>query len=303
MTQRLYIHHRYGSRDEKTGSDFRGLIYCFNEECHEEVANRDQLHEMIFSRASWRGAPSATQIQPGRPEGPASPPPEIKYPGATIRLDKLAKTHPDHPAILYLEGRGFDPGMLGRFWDVRYCPTKYSNRIIIPMHKQKAGKKTLVGWQARYIGDPPPNVPKYLTCPGMRRNREAYNFGPAVRRQTIAIVEGPTDVWRFGPQAMGLWGKTMSEFLRQRLVKTLLRHSDQTVVVLFDPNQNPKEKDKGKLHHIERLVFDLSAELQRAEASPAKSFWSSPAGGARSRLDGAGVTLASGPARGRHFGA
>ena len=254
--QRLYIHYRFG-RDAETGRDFRGLAWCHNEECTDNPATCDQLYEMIFAPA-WGGAPKASQIRPGRPAGP---PPKIEYPGPTVRIDELPE---EHPAVLYVEERGFDPGVLGRVWDVRYCPTKYSNRIIIPMHRKKAGENKLVGWQARYIGNPPPNVPKYLTCPGMRRNREAYNFGRAIRHRTIAIVEGPTDVWSFGLQAMGLWGKVMSNTLQQRLVKTILHHRDQTVVVLLDPKQNPKEKEKGKPHHIERLVRNLSSELRRA---------------------------------------
>ena len=98
----------------------------------------------------------------------------------------------------------------------------------------------------------------------MARRLLAYNFERAVKHQTIVIVEGPGDVWSMGPQAMGLMGKTMNPALQQRFVASLKLadpKQQQTVCVMLDPDQDPREVAKRKPHHIERLVHELRPAL------------------------------------------
>src|SRR5436309_1540253 len=82
-----------------------------------------------------------------------------KVAGGCVPLTRLAELIPDHPALTYLAGRGFDPGKLSRMYDVRYCPSSTfrwaSNRIVIPIYQEGM----LVSWQTRHIGDDVRGVP------------------------------------------------------------------------------------------------------------------------------------------------
>ncbi len=103
-----------------------------------------------------------------------------------------------------------------------------SGRLIIPIHSN--GKP--VGWQARYLGNPPDkNVPKYLTMTGFKKTQYLYNLDTARKYPYVIVCEGCTDVWRVGPNAVALFGKTLSP--TQRLL--LGTHwSKGAVVVLLD---------------------------------------------------------------------
>ena len=116
-----------------------------------------------------------------------------------------------------------------------------SRRLVIPIYD---ADERLAGWQARYVGDCPPEVPKYLSCKGMRKSQLLYGLPEARSRSgPVVIVEGPTDVWRLGPGAVALFGKDMSLPQRQLLDQHLPgRH----VVVMLD-----------------RDAQDNAAELQR----------------------------------------
>jgi len=90
----------------------------------------------------------------------------------------------------------------------------------------------LLGWQARHLDDPETDRPKYLTARGTLKNRLLYGW-PKLRETSgpILIVEGVTDMWRAGPGAVALLGKTIS-----RDQVTLLVHpfQDRPVVVMLD---------------------------------------------------------------------
>jgi DNA primase len=51
----------------------------------------------------------------------------------------------------------------------------------------------LAGWQARYVGDCPDSVPKYLSCKGMKKSQLLYGLPTAVASQgAVVVCEGPT---------------------------------------------------------------------------------------------------------------
>jgi DNA primase len=92
--------------------------------------------------------------------------------------------------------------------------------------------QTLVGWQARVVGQAEGDTPKYLSCAGMQKSRLLYGYGSAVRsRGPVVVCEGPTDVWRLGRHGVALFGKSLSLFQRE-----LLAHNfpGRPVVVLLD---------------------------------------------------------------------
>ena len=102
----------------------------------------------------------------------------------------------------------------------------------------------LAGWQARYIGDCPDDVPKYLSCKGLKKSQLLYGLPAAVGLQdAVVVVEGPTDMWRLGPGAVALFGKDMSLHQQELLDRFL---PGRPVVVFLD-----------------RDAQDKAAELQR----------------------------------------
>jgi len=93
----------------------------------------------------------------------------------------------------------------------------------------------LAGWQARVVPgvEPPVAVDaKYLSAAGMQKSSALYGL-PQAKQATgpAVIVEGPTDVWRYGPGAVALLGKDLSTTQRA----LLLHHfSGRPLVVMLD---------------------------------------------------------------------
>lgn len=116
-----------------------------------------------------------------------------------------------HPALKYLAERRFDPVVLYNTYGVVYVQyyteksatgksySWLSDRLFIPMDGG--------GWQARAIDG---STPKYFTSPGWKKSAHLYGFQQARKMPTVIVVEGVTDVWRVGPQALGLLGKVIS---------------------------------------------------------------------------------------------
>lgn len=254
---RLTINHTWGVPDER-GQRNMHLMRCYNEECQTERENREFLFDTVYR--TFGVDIKSIKIRKGRCS--VAGPQEVDPPGRTISLETLAEEHPGHHAIEYLERRHFDPVKLSRLYDVSYCPEsefwQANDRIIIPLYE----KKILMGWQARHIGQWHKGMaaPKYWTVPGTRKKYLLYNFERAIQHQTVVVVEGPMDVWGFGPQALGCWGKSMSAPSRQKLVNSL--RDDASVVILLDPKQDEKEKAKGHRHHIETLYEQLRPALK-----------------------------------------
>ena len=129
-------------------------------------------------------------------------------------------------------------------WWVQFCELSVgaqpnpSRRLVIPIYD---AEERLAGWQARFVGECPAEVPKYLSCKGMRKSQLLYGLAEA-RSTTgpVVIVEGPTDVWRLGPGAVALFGKDMSLPQQQLLDQHLPgRH----VVVMLDRDAQDNAAD------------------------------------------------------------
>lgn len=261
---RLYYNHRWGAYDADTSTRNLWLANCYNENCYSTYSEQIELYHIIYAAIARKGS---VKILPGR-KNDVEEINDIDWPGPTVPLAVLRSKDPDHPALTYLESRDFDPVHLSRLYGVGYCGrSRYSlaeNRIIIPIPYQRR----LVGWQARYIGDDVDGhslkshkILKYWTSPGYKRRFVAYNMERALQHDTIVIVEGPADVWRVGPMAMGLLGKTMSPAIRTRLHHNLRKNPHKTVVIALDPKQDEKAKAKGKKHHIDVLYEQLCQPL------------------------------------------
>lgn len=262
--QRLYISAWWGVWDDVQQTTHFGLVRCWHQECFEENSNRKlQLWDRVFG-IPGRQVRSLT-VRDGRVRPVHQPGSPAPSPGVEIPLLELPS---HHPAITYLRGRQFDPDYLGLVYRLSFCVEAAAGmrftggRLIIPLYDSRG---TRIWWQSRYIGDPPRGVPKYASCPGVPKAALGYNFDRAVRHQTIVIVEGPADVWRTGPWALGLLGKSVTPQLSSRLcgpLKSLrIQGVRPTVVLMLDPKQDAVALAKGRAHHMDTARDRLQAAL------------------------------------------
>lgn len=147
----------------------------------------------------------------------------------------------------YLEGRRFDPDLLEVVWRIQstsnFGDLKY--RIYAPIYLNHR----LVSWQCRDVTGKS-NL-RYL---GQSQDKEIVNnkdtlYGiDHVIGQSCLIVEGITDVWRFGPGAVATFG---IKYRQSQVIMLLNRFS--TFHVLFDP-ADPQAQIQAN-----RLSRDLAA--------------------------------------------
>jgi hypothetical protein len=221
---RLWINHRWALPVPELKSDNLWLAVCYNENCLAYANNRRALRDRVFSDVV--NGRFRDPVLPGERRPPDAR--EAKPPGRSILMHHLGA---DHPAKLYLCQRGFDADWLGRNLEVGYCPVSdrefplAGDRIIIPVIQHGL----FMGWQARCIGEPWGDQPKYWTMPGMRKSQLLYNFDTASKSTFVVISEGPTDVWSFGPEAVALFGKSISGPQTRLVLSTW-----HTVIVLLD---------------------------------------------------------------------
>lgn len=232
--KRLYFNYQWAVSDPETGNDNLHVVKCFNEDC---VATRQRQQDLLnrvypLGRERCQALPQASQVPLPAPYVPSLPD------GVLVPLDQLPGAH---DAVTYLAQRNFDPAAIWDAWQVQFCELSVSaqpspsRRLVIPIHD---AERHLAGWQARYVGDCPDSIPKYLTCKGMRKSQLLYGLPQAIATAgPVVIVEGPTDVWRLGPGAVALFGKDMSLAQQQLLDRYL---PGRQVVVFLDRDAQGK---------------------------------------------------------------
>lgn len=244
---RLYISYMYGQRCAD-GRDLSFLVFCFNEDCLADPDNRWRLRDMLEDRD---GALRMAKVSPGRVV--ETTPGVFEMPGDCTLLSDLAV---GHAARVYVSNRQFDPDRLARVWGVSYCRHSHfyfvRDRLVVPIKFNGQ----LAGWQARHIGEldwKSKKIPKYFTCPGMRRDLVIGNWDMARRYRTLVIVEGWFDVFGFGPMAVNTLGVGMSEQQIRRIVRTY-RESGGSVVLLYDGDVYNKPKLSGRVEQLSRRL-------------------------------------------------
>jgi hypothetical protein len=254
---RLSICHLWNTPDPYTGRRMDWLANCFNEQCTWD--HNAELMAMVFGfkNHSVRVLLESMRVEPGividLEPGP------VELPGEILPLADLG---PDHPALRYVHGRGFDMAELAATWDVAFCrrgvgPTlPAGGRILIPVHFR--GER--VGWQARYVGTvtKESRIPKYLTLKGFSAKRTLYNYDRARASRVVVVCEGVTDVWAVGPEAVGLFGKTISARQVELLGDWVAEGG--LVVLCLDPDAWEEEGAEQKFS-LDRLKDQLKGRL------------------------------------------
>lgn len=143
----------------------------------------------------------------------------------------------------YLQERGFNPKTLVSLWELEGIglSTYLSWRIYIPVIVN--GER--VSWTTRTVGRKNPR--RYISAKESEESipHKHCLYGIDWACHSIVIVEGPADVWRIGPGAVGLFGTAYT--IQQ--VKTLSRFPYR--YILFDNEPRAQEQ-------AQRLANDLS---------------------------------------------
>ena len=207
--------------------------HCYNEGCQSKPECRAQMARSIM--AVWREAkhpanerrvmsvPSSSISQPRQVAGV-----EPALPEGTVPIKDLLS---NHPAVTYLQNRGFDIDVLWDGFQIGYCEEScfpapaLGHRIVIPIVEpalRPGDSPKLIGWQARQIPGMEPDRhsdTRYLTMYGFQSGQVLYASIHGPQTDELWIVEGPPDVWRLGRRAVGLSRKSATPVQIERLVE------------------------------------------------------------------------------------
>jgi hypothetical protein len=153
----------------------------------------------------------------------------------------------------YLLRRGFDPDQLASTWGLlgtgpvaRLDELDYKHRIIAPIE----WNGNIVSFQARDITDK--QFAKYKTCPKERETIHHKDILYGKQRywtSTGIIVEGITDVWRFGVRAACTFGIQF----KSKQAKIIGKSFDR-VFIIFDPEKQAQRQAKQLMHAISHYL-------------------------------------------------
>ena len=102
------------------------------------------------------------------------------------------------------------------------------------------------------------DLPKYLFARGFRKSEYLYGLhAVATSRGPIVVVEGATDVWRLGRNAVGLFGNSISK----KQIELLIIHARaRPIIVLLDRGmENQAGQIASKIESARRLQGDTAS--------------------------------------------
>lgn len=227
------------------GHSFTSLIIELAD-CSQEEARR--LHKILAEGSEADGLVNRT-----------NPPIDSNYyltrsstilpPDSTSILPKLHKE--------YLRSRNFHPNRIKRKYDLRACNTtgRYKFRLIIPIYQARR----LVSFVSRAIFDD--MSPKYLNP---NRNEieltpkeTVYNVDSIIPGHDALIVEGATDVWRWGNGAVATFGIEIT----QRQIVTIVEKKIRKAFVLFDKGRTAQKRAE----ELCRIIYPYTESVELIE--------------------------------------
>ncbi len=167
----------------------------------------------------------------------------------------------------YLRQRGYKPKALEKEWSLRQTGPMslldgmlFNNRIIIPIY----WNGDLVSFQARDISGESPY--KYLACPKNREKRHHKNilYGKQeslIKAKRIIVVEGVTDVWRFGPCSTATFG---IKFKMEQILQ-LSRLGNQFAII-FD--NEPQAQRQARKLQVKLRTLGKDAVIEQIPDDP-----------------------------------
>lgn len=256
---RLYVSHMWNQIIETSNHVkyhcSKHLIRCFNEDCQRKEENFNQLCERLIHVMKNPQVIRLADVQTVELQTNLTTiKNQVPYPEQAM---SLRDPRVPHHVLQYLENRGFDIDYVAS-WGVQVAwipypiqgeeiPMKYPI-LIVPVYQY--GHYWF--WQGRLVpvdgtehGDLERRATgefysKYYIPRGAKKNWALYNLDNAEKFSEVAIVEGVTDVWRIGDNAVATFGKQLSpaqkktlrdRFRGKRLVFVPDMNDPQTVAI------------------------------------------------------------------------
>ncbi len=196
-------------------------------------------------------------------------PVRVAVPEAKVKIQPFKYPKPYCPLTApykrYLIGRGFDPEKLEAEWGVLQTgPVSfldgiaYSHRILIPI----SWGGEVVSFQARDITHK--SDLKYVACPKKRElihHKDILYGNQAKWGKTAIVVEGVTDVWRLGTNAVATFGIAF----KMEQVLQLAKHFSR-LVILFD--SEPQAQQQARSLMVKLRTLGKAVELETIEDDP-----------------------------------
>lgn len=171
-------------------------------------------------------------LNPVQEEQPAFVPnwPERELPEGTTNIhDVDSATTNFNNGVLMLNDRKL---LHWRDWTYTGTGIKYRKRIILPYRY----KGNIVGYNARYIGDPPSGTPKYMV---QKPPHHVFNLDEQISgRDTVVVVEGDFDAINISAVALGsnsLSNEQASLINQLKKKVVLLPDADAAGAALIEP--------------------------------------------------------------------
>ena len=242
---RLYFSYLWGAVIDTGHVKYRcssSLVRCFNEECQRIPANKDYIIRRLGEVLNDANLLSAISVVPVDPESDDQLSNQVPLPPNLRDIDDPLV--PEYVRKYWIVERGFDVATLKKF-GVKFTYLTHPVKAGAPLCQQMVtivpvvqdgdywfhqirlipiNGETSRGYEKDQLGVA---LPKYIIPHGSRKNWALYNMDKAKFKQTIYIVEGVTDVWRIGDNAIARFGKTLSraqlsilksKFMGKRLV-------------------------------------------------------------------------------------
>ncbi len=270
---RMAVSHMYGTKEIDSNYNNYSLWKCLNEECQSVPSYRDRLQDILSTNISTVGRKyNVGAYSPKVKIVRSIDLPTAEFPGV---LKPLAELPSDHRAIQYLESRSYDIKELNDIYKISYIdhiPTRCrevmaKDRIFIPVYH----REVMVGWQARFIGDnvnfKKSGIQKYLTF--FPKSQILYNIDRVDTTDApLVVVEGATDTWRYGDNAVAMFGKAASTRQIQLLIESSSK-GEKPIYFLVDGDDaeaiNEAYKNVSKL-----ITFGFSYDIQILPISKGK---------------------------------
>ena len=271
-TKRLYISHLWGKQVNR-GRPLRRILFgkrlyhCKNENCNVSAhLAKLQINKKDTVPSGYSEDYQAAKFDPqvGR-NAQLIMTADLPMGAIPLSSDEV----PDF-ALSYLIGRQFSPSELVSRWNLYFVPkgatykdgkdTKefFEPRLLMPV----INRNRLVLWQARSFKDKAKL--KYINTPHVPKGNFIYNMDAAWHFRDVVLVEGVTDVWRVGDNAICPFGKTLSA-KQVKIMKTLWGHCGRLLIVLDkDARGGVGENGKPKQDYAETM----RKKLEKAEAFP-----------------------------------
>lgn len=153
----------------------------------------------------------------------------------------------------YLIDRGYNPDKIEHDWNIYYGGNfgSMAYRIVIPIYFE--GK--MISYTGRDITGVQDN--KYITAPESIQTYNPKHILYGVDNsdtETVLVVEGPMDVWRFGYGAVGTFGV---KYTKEQIKLLASRYNN--IYVLYDADRKGKGRDRTA---SQKQAIELANTLQ-----------------------------------------